>query len=133
MDELLNTLLNANYGLNLASIYQNELCIPDADMTATKDEYTITVDLPGRTEEDLDISVKDKVLTIATVSKKDKERDKVKYLLKERSRDNFKRTFYLPKDASQEDVTAKLLNGVLTVTIKRCVKQEAKKICINVA
>ena len=106
--------------------------IPDADMYETTNGYMIMMDVPGIPQEQLDISIKDNILTIASKKAEQNEqpKDEVKYLLCERHSQTFKRSFCLPKDANADETSAKLENGVLTIAIAK--KEEAQPRTINI-
>lgn len=113
---------------------------PSVDVRATKDVYVLEMDLPGKTEADIDITLKDGVLTIASVKKENAPAEKradaaqEKWLLRERTAYSFSRSFTLPEDTDMERISASFKNGVLTVTMRRneAMKKE-KKIAIQVA
>ena len=120
--------------------------VPDVDVTESKDAYTLDMDLPGRTENDVSLELNDGVLTIASEKtetksiedKNDKHEEKEnaekpQYLLRERRRTSFRRSFTLPKDIDAEGVTAGFKNGVLTVRIPRKAEVAPRKIQINIA
>ena len=112
---------------------------PDVDVIQNDDSYTLCMDLPGLTEKDIDISLDDGKLTIKSVKtvkeeKKDaKEETKTTYLLRERRSYSFSRTFSLPRDIAQDGISASFVNGVLTVTMKRCEEAKPRTIRINAA
>jgi len=122
--------------------------VPDVDVTESKDAYTLDMDLPGRTENDVSLELNEGVLTISsekaetkTIEDKsekhekheEKGTEKPQYLLRERRRTSFRRSFTLPKDIDAEGVTAGFKNGVLTVRIPRKAEVAPRKIQINIA
>ncbi len=114
--------------------------VPQVDVKETKDAYALEMDLPGRTEKDVDVDLKDSVLTIAShteETKEEKSKDKkdgeAQWLIHERRTSSFCRRFTLPQDIDSEKVTASFKNGVLSVMIPRKPLSEAKKIAISVA
>ncbi|MBQ1662708.1 MAG: Hsp20/alpha crystallin family protein, partial [Treponema sp.] len=107
-----------------------------------KDAYTLEMDLPGKTEKDIDIELKDNVLTISSESKsvkdekkeeKKEERDGTKWLIKERSYSKFSRSFTLPNDVDCEKLAASVKDGVLVVTMPRHETAQAKRITVKTA
>ena len=111
--------------------------MPRVDVFETKENYVLHMDLPGKTEKDIDLSLKNEILTISSVEEDKKETQKnigdTKWLIKERSSSSFKRTFALPKDVNTEKVSASFKNGVLEVTMPRRPEPEEKKIAIKIA
>lgn len=115
--------------------------VPKVDVKEGKDAYTLQMDLPGKTDKDVNIELNNKVLTISSENetKEDKKEEKaenkegIKYLIKERSYSKFSRSFTLPEDVDSEKLTAKVQNGVLTVTMPRHAITAPKRIAITCA
>ena len=131
---------------------------PDVDVMETKNAYTISMDLPGMSEKDVDISLKEGILTIASVAKNAAEEDnassegnateeseskevaeadngenKPVYLIRERHTMSFARSFKLPRDTDHSSISASFKNGVLEVSIPRKEAEQPKRIAISVA
>lgn len=137
MDELFNDWLfgdgfNCNYSGNK---------VPAVDVTENNDSYVFNMDLPGRSEKDVNVELKDDILTIesAKEAKKDEkteeksEKNSPKFLLRERRHSDFTRRFTLPADINSDNVKAEFKNGVLTVRIGKTPKAAPKKIEITAA
>ena len=118
---------------------------PKVDVKEDKDAYTLEMDLPGKTEKDVDIELKNNVLTISSEAKSEKdekkeekeekkeEKEGAKWLIKERSYSKFRRSFTLPNDVDCEKVSASVKNGVLVVKMPRHEVEKAKHIEIKSA
>ena len=136
---LLNTIFGnamddmADYG------FRTPYAVPNVDVKENKDSYTVEMDLPGRTEKDVDLELDHNVLTISSTKtenveeeKKDKKDEgKTKWLIKERRTSSFSRRFTLPDDVDAEHVQATFKNGVLNVNIPRKALAAPKKIAIT--
>ena len=117
----------------------NTACtVPSVDVKETKDSYILDMDLPGKTENDVDLSLKDDVLTIASHEEETKENKseekegaKTEWLIRERRSTSFTRRFTLPKDVDGENVNASFKNGVLTVVMPRRPEATEKRIAIK--
>lgn len=89
---------------------------PEATLEDLGDRLVLTADLPGLTEQNLQLSIHDDVLTLAgermptAPSGYQAERQ-------ERERIKFSRSFALPTRVDPERTTAELKYGVLTVTL----------------
>ena len=105
---------------------------PQVDIYKEEGQYVLTAELPGLSEDNLDIKVEGNLLTLSANVEKDAERENVKYLLKERSSSAFKRSFVLPKDVDTEKISAAFKNGVLTLEMKISEKAQPRSIAINV-
>ena len=104
------------------------------------DSYVLSMDLPGKTEKDVDITLKNDVLTISSVEnaksdsgEKKEKVDDAYYILRERTtrHSQFKRSFTLPKDIDSNKVNATFKNGILSIEIGRKEDSTEKKIAIK--
>ncbi len=111
--------------------------LPRVDVRETANSYVMEFDLPGYSERDVEINLKDRVLTISSLqeAKKEeqKEEDNVQYLIRERRVSSFTRRFTLPEDINAENVDASFKNGVLTITISRRPESQPRQIQIKTA
>ena len=96
-----------------------------SDLKETDDGYQVSVEMPGMTDKDVDISVSDSTLTIKGEKTREKEDKDNEYHIKERSYGSFRRVFTLPPGVKIDDIAATVSNGVLTVTMPKT--PEAKK------
>lgn len=94
---------------------------PKTDIQDTDDAYLVDMELPGYGEDDIEIQVLNNRLTVQT---KKKEKKDVKYLMEERSKKQFKRSFSLPKNTNHEEIDANMKNGMLTIKIPKNVKNK---------
>lgn len=93
----------------------------DIDVAEYDDEIAVVADLPGFTKADIDLSVRDGVLTIgAERSMSTDEGDESgSYLRRERRTESMRRSISLPTDVVEDDASATYSNGVLTVTLPK--------------
>lgn len=110
---------------------------PAVDITENKDAYIFEMDLPGRSEKDINIELKDDILTVESArqeksaeNKENKENEN-KFLIHERRHPEFVRRFTLPNDVSSDNVSAEFKNGVLTIRIEKSPKTAPKRIEIK--
>ena len=94
------------------------------NVSETDKEIRITAELPGVTEQDIDISLDDDVLTIRGEKKFERTDDKENFHFVERSYGTFQRSLRLPFPVDPEQVQANFENGVLTVTVPKIGRQE---------
>ncbi len=93
--------------------------IPAMDLVETEDHLVLRGDLPGMTEEDVDIEIKDGVLTVSGERKTDHEEKGEGYHRVERAFGSFSRSLNLPQGVDPEKIEAKFDNGVLEVRIPK--------------
>ncbi len=110
--------------------------MPSVDIRELDSAYVMEADLPGFSENEIDISLKDRVMTLSSIHSEENEEEKKddekqSYIMKERSLSQFIRKFSLPDDIEEEEVSANFKNGVLTVNIPKRAERQAKKIEIN--
>lgn len=92
---------------------------PSMDVKDTGTAIEVSVELPGLTEKDVDVSVTERVLTVSGEKKSEKERKEDDYHVMERSYGKFSRSVTLPFAPDEKKVEAKFANGVLTVTVAK--------------
>jgi HSP20 family protein len=92
---------------------------PRVDVSESDEAYTVTADLPGLEEKDIQISLEDGVLTIEgkVESEKDEDRKGLRYA--ERMRGSFQRALELPGEIDETKVAATYKQGVLTVMLPK--------------
>lgn len=106
---------------------------PKVDVRETPASYILDMDLPGFTEKDVEINLKDRVLSISSkMEEKKEEKKEGEWLIKERRSSCFSRRFTLPQDIDAEKVTAEFKHGVLSVDIPRKPEPQPKQIAITV-
>ena len=99
--------------------------VPRVDVRENETEVVVEAELPGMQEDDVDITLRDGVLTVKGEKKSEREEEKDDFHITERSYGSFNRSFRLPETVDEEGVTADLENGVLRVTLPK--KPEAVK------
>ncbi len=110
-------------------IVKNEVS-PAVDVRETEKGYLMEVDLPGYSENEIDISMKDRILTLSCKKEKNEEKKEGGYLIKERNTSEFKRRFNFSDDIDDTAISATFENGVLEVNIPK--KAETKPVQIEV-
>jgi len=94
------------------------------------DNYQLEVSLPGAGKEDVDVFIKDNMLTIKSKNESEKKVEDKNYIRREFKYNMFERSFTLPEDVQEDDINASFDKGILTVTLKKNVKEieEAKEV-----
>lgn len=88
--------------------------VPAADIVSHGEDITIAVDLPGVSESDLEVEVKDRTLTIQGKRTLTIEGTVMRQEIRSGA---FSRTFTLPAHVGTDQVTASYHNGILLITI----------------
>ena len=105
--------------------------IPAMDLVETEDHLVLRGDLPGMTEDDVDIEIKDNVLTVSGERKSESEDKREGYHRVERSFGSFSRSLTLPQGIDPERVDAKFENGVLEVQIPKPAEAKPTRVQIG--
>jgi HSP20 family molecular chaperone IbpA len=101
---------------------------PALNLSETKDEFTVTAELPGMTEKDINIEYLDGVLTIKGEKEHEekKEEEDRKYYMWERRFGSFQRALPFPGGIAEGKIAAEFKDGILTVHLPKA--EEAKAI-----
>ena len=92
---------------------------PAVNLTKSAARYYLRAELPGLKHDDIDIHISGREITLSGVRESPHEGSAVRYHRREREAGRFTRTIRLPRDIDPEKVTAKLKNGLMTVTIAK--------------
>ncbi len=139
MDRIFDTALSGfgfpsmGFGRERTPMAQTDWLKPTLDIGASNKEYTISVELPGVDEKDVQLELINDTLKIKGEKKQQKEEKEKNYYRMERSYGSFQRTLSLPEDADQDGISAVYMNGIMEITIPRKVapKTEVKQIEIK--
>ena len=106
---------------------------PSLDVHETDGSVTVTVEVPGVDEKDIDVSVADQMLTISGEKKSEFEHKEGDRYRSERSYGKFSRSISLPFAIDPDKVEAKYDKGVLKLTIVKPAEAQllARKIPIK--
>jgi HSP20 family protein len=86
----------------------------------------VTADMPGVAAEDIDVQLKEGVLTIRGEKKSEKDDKQKNYHVMERSYGMFERSLMLPADVDGDKVEAAFDKGVLRVTLPKLPAEKSK-------
>lgn len=106
---------------------EGESKLMKTDIKEKKDKYLIDIDLPGYDKEGIKIEIQDGYLTVhAKVNKEEDDKEKGKFVRKERYTGECSRSFYVGDAVKEEDIKAKFKNGTLTIEVPK--KEEHKEL-----
>ena len=104
---------------------------PAVNLWQGDDTVAVTAELPGVEPSEVDISVKDNILTITGERRAPQLPEAAHWHRNERVYGKFNRFVRLPFTASDEKVEARMTNGVLRVVVGRPEEDKPKKIEIK--
>ena len=100
------------------------------DVKDTKEGYEVDIDLPGFKKDEIQMELKDGVLTVSAAKglDKDEEDKKGNYIRKERYAGSMSRSFYVGEHLNEEDIKAKYEDGILKLSVP---KKDVKELTQN--
>ncbi len=105
---------------------------PSVDVMESEHEIVIKAELPGIELKDVEVLMKDNILTLRGERKFEKEEEKEDYHRIERAYGAFQRVFTLPASVEQDKVKAKMKDGILEIRLPKAKKELPKKVEIEV-
>ncbi len=105
------------------------LNVPAVNITERKDDYLVSLAVPGLKKEDFKIDVEGNLLTISSEKEEQKEEEDERYTRKEYNYSSFERSFTLPDEVNQDKIDARYQGGVLKLSLPK--KEEAKRMAIS--
>ncbi len=109
-----------------------ETFVPAVDISETDKSYEFEIELPGMKKEDVDIEIDDGVLTIRGEKREERKEEKKGYKKIERNYGKFERSFSLPSDIDEKNISAKFENGVLNISIPKSPESKSAKRKIDI-
>ena len=104
---------------------------PALNLSEDADNYYVRAELPGIKADALDIQAVGRNQSISGERTIASEGENVRYHRREREAGKFSRVIGLPGDIDTHKVDAKLVNGLLSVTIAKAEASKPKQITIN--
>ena len=123
----MNTLVRENRDTKRA---QSERFIaPSASVVEAEDGYTPEVEMPGVNKDGLEISVENNELTI--VGRRSHPSVEGKLIHRESRSENYRRAFELDPSIDADKITAKIDQGVVTLTLPKAEHVKPRKIAVS--
>lgn len=101
------------------------------DVTENEREYLFTLDAPGVSEKDIQVSVTGRQLSISGERRREEEEKSERAYRSERVFGQFQRSFLLPDEVNMDEIQASFKDGVLKVRVPKVEAAKAKSIAIN--
>lgn len=110
---------------------ESTLWAPRVDISETDKAFVVKADLPGVEPKDVEVLVRDGILTLKGEKREQREEKQKNYHRTERFVGQFFRSIPLPVGVDEENVNATTAKGVLTVSIPKMPEAQPKKIAVK--
>jgi HSP20 family protein len=104
------------------------------DVREDGDHLIVEAELPGFRKEEIDITLENQTLTISAEHREETKQGNEKsgdYLIRERRYNRFLRSFTLPPTVNDQQVQAKLADGILTITLNKREETKPRKVQVS--
>lgn len=102
------------------------------DMIDRGEDLVVTVDLPGYERDDVEVYVSNQTLHIEVEHEEREEMEDHRIIRQERRHRSLSRSMSLPTSVDDEAVSARMKNGVLTITLPKVTVEHGREIEITV-
>ena len=121
----LNSVIEDFWGKDFLTKMETGTSIPAVNVFENENEFEVEVAAPGFKKDEFNIEVNNNTLTISSEHEEKIEEKEKKATRKEFSYKSFERTFTLPKDVNEDEITAEYNDGMLKVHLPK------KKLAVN--
>lgn len=105
---------------------------PALDVAESEQAYTVQLDLPGVTRDEVQVSVEGRRVSIEVPARAaDEQKAGERIVHRERAATRVARQFALPQEVDSSATVARLELGVLTLTLPKRLARTASKIAVN--
>ena len=101
---------------------ERRFAVPSCHITEDEGEVLAEMEMPGVQKDGLEIKVDGSALTIE--GRRSEEEPRGKWLLRERSRHDYRKVFTIDESIDRDGISAELVDGILRLRLK--VKEAAK-------
>ena len=107
------------------SLFKKSELIPAVNVKENGDTFEVEVAAPGLKKEDFNVSVENGILNISAEKREEKEDKEENFTRKEFSYSSFSRSFTLPENVNEEQISAKYEDGLLRLNLAKTTPQES--------
>ena len=123
----MNTLTRENRDADRAQTEQ--FIVPPSSVIEGSDGYTLEVEMPGVNKDGLDISIENNELTI--IGRRSLPKIEGTLIHHESRPENFRRTFELDPSIDADKISAKIEQGLVTLTLPKAEYVKPRKITVS--
>lgn len=109
------------------------ISIPPVDLVERNGGYELQAELPGLTEDQIEVKLSNGMVTIKGEKSSERVEDEGDYHLRERSFGSFQRSFRVPQNVDADKIEARFDKGVLKISLPKSAAalQEERKIDVK--
>ncbi len=130
MDQMFNDAFIGSQSRTGTQDRQSGWALP-LDVMENDDNFVVRTSLPGVNPQDVDITVRDNVVTIQGETRQEPEAENQRYLMREHRYGRFYRSITLPVTVDGDKVQAEFRDGILTLTLPKAEQAKPKRISIR--
>lgn len=133
VDHLFDSVFEGGFPRSRIFESDDKALMPSIDVKEDEARILVEAELPGLDEQDVELTLRDGILTISGEKKFEKSEEKANFHVMERRYGSFQRTLRLPETVDEDAVEATFEKGILKIMLPKkpeAVKHE-KKIAIK--
>ena len=131
LQDRMNRLFRDNYGDREEALTTSSFA-PPVDVYEDEHQVTLSIEVPGIDEKDIDVRVENNVLTVHGERKFEKEQKEENFRRVERQYGSFTRSFTLPNTVDTEGIQAGYSKGILKIQLAKKAEAKPKQIKVNI-
>ncbi|SEL16373.1 Hsp20/alpha crystallin family protein [Parapedobacter koreensis] len=114
------------FDTNLDFFTRRVVSVPSVNITETPNDYVLEVAAPGLKREDFKLAVEDHALSISAENTDEKKEEKDGYCRQEYTFNSFQRSFALPDQVKEGEISATYTDGILKITVPKTTESVAQ-------
>ena len=132
LQDRMNRLFRDSYGDREEALTTSSFA-PPVDVYEDEHHVSLSIEVPGIDDKDIDVRVENNVLTVHGERKFEKEQKEENFRRVERQYGSFTRSFTLPNTIDTDSIQASYSKGILKVQLAKKAEAKPKQIKVNVS
>ncbi len=132
LQDRMNRLFRDSYGDHEEALTTSSFA-PPVDVYEDEHNVSLSIEVPGIDEKDIDVRVENNLLTVHGERKFEKEQKEENFRRVERQYGSFTRSFTLPNTVDTENIQASYGKGILKIQLAKKAEAKPKQIKVNVS